>query len=157
MGVSGAGKTTIGRALADELDWQFADGDEFHPTANIDKMRQGQALTDSDRQPWLQRMHAAIVEYISKNQSVVLACSILKADYRATVAAGCEARLRLVYLKGSLQLFRRRLAHRVGHFMPQKLLASQFAILEEPADALVVDAALPPEEIIRHIRSALGT
>ncbi len=156
MGVSGAGKTTIGRRLADELGWQFSDGDDFHPAANIDKMRRGHALTDADRQPWLERMHAAIVDRISRNQPAVLACSILKTRYRAIVEAGCYDHLRLVYLQGSAKLFHQRLAHRVDHFMRQELLASQFAILEEPADALVIDAALPPAEIVRQIRSAVG-
>ncbi|MBL8069527.1 MAG: gluconokinase [Nitrospira sp.] len=152
MGVSGAGKTTIGRRLADELGWQFSDGDDFHPAANLEKMRNGHALTDVDRQPWLERMHAAIVDRISRNQPAVLACSVLKASYRAIVEEGCRAHLRLVYLKGSFDLFHQRLIHRRDHFMPRELLASQFAILEEPADALVIDAALPPNEIIRQIR-----
>ena len=154
MGVAGAGKTTIGRCLADELDWQFSDGDDFHPAANIEKMRQGHALTHADRQPWLERIHAAIVDRISRDQPAVLACSILKARYRAIVEAGCDKHLRLVYLKGSMKLFRERVAYRVDHFMRLELLESQFAILEEPADALVIDAALPPAEIIRQIRSA---
>lgn len=156
MGVAGAGKTTIGRRLAEELGWQFSDGDDFHPAANIDKMRLGQALTDADRKPWLERMHSAIVDRISRNQPAVLACSVLKASYRVVVQAGCQDHLQMVYLKGSFELFRRRLAHRVDHFMRQELLASQFAILEEPADGLVIDAALPPDEIVRQIRSRLG-
>ena len=156
MGVAGAGKTTIGRCLADELGWQFSDGDDFHPAANIEKMRQGQALTDADRQPWLERMHSAIVDRITRNQPAVLACSILKARYREIIEAGCNHHIRLVYLKGTMNVFRERLAHRVEHFMPQELLASQFAILEEPADALVVNAALPPHEIVRQIRDQLG-
>ncbi len=152
MGVSGAGKTTIGRRLADELGWQFSDGDDFHPAANLEKMRNGHALTDADRQPWLERMHSAIVDRISRNQPAVLACSVLKAGYRAIVEEGSRAHLRLVYLKGSFDLFHQRLTHRRDHFMPRELLAGQFAILEEPADALVIDAALPPDEIIRQIR-----
>ncbi|MCE3224174.1 MAG: gntK [Nitrospira sp.] len=156
MGVAGAGKTTIGRRLADELGWQFSDGDDFHPAANIEKMRQGHALTDADRQPWLERIHAAIVDRISRGQPAVLACSILKARYRAIVEAGCDSHLRLVYLKAGKNLLRERVAHRVDHFLRQELLESQFAILEEPADALVIDAALPPQEIVGQIRSALG-
>ncbi len=156
MGVAGAGKSTVGRCLADELGWQFSDGDDFHPAANVEKMRQGHALTDADRQPWLERMHSAIVDRISRDQPAVLACSILKARYRAFVANGCDSHLRLVYLKGSKDLFRRRLSHRTDHFMREELLNSQFAILEEPDDALLVDAALPPREIVRQIRSAFG-
>ena len=155
MGVSGAGKTTIGRRLADELGWQFSDGDDFHPAANLEKMRNGHALTDADRQPWLERMHSAIVDRISRNQPAGLACSVLKAGYRAIVEEGCRAHLRLVYLKGSFDLFHQRLTHRRDHFMPRELLAGQFAILEEPADALVIDAALPPDEIVRQIRHGI--
>jgi gluconokinase len=156
MGIAGAGKTTIGRRLADELGWQFSDGDDFHPAANIEKMRQGHALTDADRQPWLERIHAVIADRISRGQPAVLACSILKARYRAIVEAGCDSHLRLVYLKASKNVLRERVAHRVDHFLRQELLESQFAILEEPADALVIDATLPPQEIVRQIRSALG-
>lgn len=156
MGVAGAGKTTIGRCLADKLGWQFSDGDDFHPAVNVEKMRQGHALTDTDRQPWLERIHSAVLDRISRNQPAVLACSILKARYRAIVEAGCDHQLRLVYLKGSRELFRERLGRRTNHFMRQDLLDSQFAILEEPAGALVIDAALPPEEIVRQIRSGLG-
>jgi gluconokinase len=156
MGVSGAGKTTIGRRLAAELGWQFFDGDEFHPAVNIDKMRHGHALTDADRQPWLERIHAAIVDWISRRQPTVLACSLLKARYRAIVEEGCREHVRLVYLKGTHDLIQQRLAHRTGHFMGPQLLESQFAALEEPLDALVLDAALPPEEIVRQIRSGLG-
>lgn len=156
MGVSGAGKTTIGRCLAEELGWQFSDGDDFHPAANIDKMRRGHALTDADRRPWLERMHAAIVDRISRSQPAVLACSVLKASYRAIVEDGCREHLRLVYLKGSFDLFHCRLADRKDHFMSQELLASQFAILEEPDDALVIDAALMPDEIVRQIRCGLS-
>lgn len=152
MGISGAGKTTVGRRLAHELDWQFSDGDDFHPAANLEKMRSGHALTDADRQPWLERMHAAIVDRIRRNQPAVLACSVLKASYRAIVKEGCREHLRLVYLNGSFDLFHQRLVHRRAHFMRLELLASQFAILEEPADALVIDAALPPDEIVRQIR-----
>jgi gluconokinase len=155
MGVAGAGKSTIGRGLADELGWSFFDGDDFHPAANIDKMRQGHALTDVDRLPWLETLHAAIVEWVGRDQSTVLACSILKAGYRAMVETGCEKQIRLVYLKGSKNLFHERIVHRVGHFMGQDLLDSQFAILEEPTDAVVINAALSPQDIVRQIRAAL--
>jgi gluconokinase len=156
MGVAGAGKSTIGLGLARELGWPFFDGDDFHPASNIDKMRQGHALTDADRLPWLAKLHAAIVEWVGRNQSTVLACSILKTDYRTMVEAGCKTQIRLVYLKGSKNLFRERIVHRTDHFMRQELLDSQFAILEEPTDALVINAALSPPDIVRQIRQALG-
>lgn len=156
MGVSGAGKTTIGRRLADELGWRFLEGDEFHPAANIDKMQHGHPLTDADRRPWLERLHVAMVDQIRRNQPAVLACSVLKASYRTIVEDGCRAHLKLVYLKGPVELFRARLAARKGHFMGPQLLGSQAAILEEPADALVIDAALPPGEIVRQIRCELA-
>jgi gluconokinase len=156
MGVAGAGKSTIGRGLASELGWPFFDGDNFHPAANIDKMRQGHALTDADRRPWLEKLHAAIVEWVGKDQSTVLACSILKSDYRAQVEAGCKNQIRLVYLKGNKNLFRERMVHRTDHFMRQELLDSQFAILEEPTDALVINAALSPQDIVRQIRDGFS-
>lgn len=156
VGVSGAGKTTIGRRLAEELGWRFSDGDDFHPPANVDKMRRGQALTDADRRPWLERLHAAMVDQIRANQPAVFACSVLKASYRTIVEDGCRPHLRLVYLKGAVELFRERLAHRKDHFMRPELLDSQVAILEEPADALVVDAALRPDEIVQQIRCGIS-
>ncbi len=156
MGVSGAGKTTIGRRLAEVLGWRFLEGDDFHPAANIDKMRSGHPLTDADRRPWLERLHAAIVDQVRMNQPAVMACSVLKTEYRSIVEEGCAPFLRLVYLKGTADLFRERLAGRRDHFMRPELLDSQLAILEEPADAQVIDAALPPDEIVRQIRSRLA-
>ena len=156
MGVAGAGKSTIGRRLAGELGWPFFDGDDFHPPGNVAKMRQGHALTDADRAPWLETLHAAILEWVGKDQSAVLACSVLTADYRARVEADCKQHIRLVYLKGQKNLFRERIVHRTDHFMRQELLDSQFAILEEPADALVIDAARSPADIVRQIRDGLG-
>ncbi|GMV48570.1 MAG: Gluconokinase [Nitrospirae bacterium] len=156
MGVSGAGKTVVGRALAGNLGWTFIDGDDLHPPGNIEKMRSGQALTDEDRQPWLAKLHAAVVDVLSRGQSAVVACSILTRDYRRTVRRGVEEQVRVVYLRGSEVLFRDRLDRRTAHFMGPDLLASQLALLEEPIDALVVDAALPPERLIRLIRASLG-
>ncbi len=156
MGVSGAGKTTIGRRLAEELGWRFLDGDDVHPAANIDKMRRGEALNDADRRPWLERLHAAMVDQIRTKRSAVFACSVLKASHRTIVEDGCRPHLRLVYLKGTVELLRERLARRQDHFIRPELLDSQLAILEEPADALVVDAALRPDEIVRQIRYGLS-
>lgn len=156
MGVSGAGKTTIGRHLADVLGWRFVEGDGLHPAANIEKMRKGQALTDADRRPWLERLHATVADQIRSNEPAVMACSVLKATYRDMVEQGCGDAVRVVYLKGTAGLFRERLIGRRGHFMGPELLDSQLAILEEPADALVIDAELPPEEIVLRIRRGLS-
>ena len=156
MGVSGAGKTTIGRRLADVLGWRFVEGDDLHPAANIDKMRSGDPLTDADRRPWLERLHVTIVDQVRMNQPAVIACSLLKATYRAMVEEGCGHCVRVVYLKGTADVFRERLIGRRGHFMRPELLDSQLAILEEPADAVVIDAALPPEDIILQIRRNLA-
>ena len=156
MGVSGAGKTTIGRRLADVLGWRFVEGDDLHPAANIDKMREGHPLTDDNRRPWLERVHAVIAEQVRINQPAVIACSVLKATYRAMVEEGCGHCVRVVYLKGTADVFRERLIGRRGHFMRPELLDSQLAILEEPADAVVIDAALPPDDIILQIRRSLA-
>lgn len=155
MGVAGAGKTTIGRQLAGMLGWRFCDADEFHSPEHIEKLRRGIALTDEDRQPWLARIHAAIGEWINGQESVVLACSVLKAAYRATVLEGSGDQVKIVYLKADRSVLQQRLAHRTGHFMGEALLASQCAILEEPTDALVVDATEPAMVITGHIRAAL--
>ncbi len=156
MGVSGAGKTTVGRRLAEVVGWRFVEGDDFHPAANVEKMRSGHPLTDADRRPWLERLHAAIAEQVRMNQPAVIACSVLKATYRTIVEEGGGHCVRVVYLKGTADLFRERLSGRRGHFMRPELLDSQLAILEEPADALVIDAALPPDDIVLQIRRSLA-
>ncbi|MCC6967980.1 MAG: gluconokinase [Nitrospira sp.] len=156
MGVSGAGKTTIGRRLAEVLGWRFVEGDDLHPAANIEKMRSGHPLTDADRRPWLERLQVTIVEQVRINQPAVIACSVLKATYRTIVEEGGGPCVRLVYLKGRADFIRQRLTARRGHFMRPELLDSQLAILEEPADALVIDAALPPDDIVLQIRRSLA-
>lgn len=156
MGVAGAGKTTIGRQLAEALGWCFCDGDEFHSADNIEKLSRGIPLTDEDRRPWLAAIHAAIGTWIKNHDHVVLACSVLKTAYRATVLAGYRDHVRIVYLKASRTLLQQRLAHRTGHFMSEALLASQFEILEEPSDDLVLDADQPSAVIVGRIRSAFG-
>lgn len=154
MGVSGAGKTTIGLRLAHDLHWRFCDGDEFHSPASILKLSRDIPLTDADRRPWLERIRSEIGEWVTRHDGVVLACSLLKASYRATVFAGYHDHIRLVYLKGRYDSVRQRLKRRSGHFVHQGLLASQFAILEEPADAFVVNADQSPDAIIQQIREA---
>jgi gluconokinase len=154
MGVVGAGKTTIGRLLAQHPGWQFADADDFHPPSNVEKIRRGIALTDADRQPWLASLRAAIEHWISEKRNVVLACSALKRSYRRELGVGPE--VRFVYLKGSPDLIADRLRSRHGHFAGEPILASQFADLEEPDRAITVEIASPPEQIVAEIRQKLG-
>jgi gluconokinase len=154
MGVAGSGKTTVGRLLVDQLQWAFHDADEFHPTANIEKMRGDIALTDADRAPWLGRMRAAIEGWLQKDMNAVLTCSCLKAAYRATLLVD-KTRVRFVYLKGSYEMIAQRLRQRREHFMKVELLKSQFEILEEPSDAVTVEIADSPEDIVGKIRGAL--
>lgn len=155
MGVSGAGKTTMGQRLAQALGWPFYDADQFHSTANVAKMQQGIPLTDEDRWPWLQALREHMETCIRQGRSVVLACSALKRAYRACLMPDNEA-VKLVYLRGTYDLIRERLAQRQGHFMPPELLASQFATLEEPEQGIAVDIGPPPETVVALIREALG-
>lgn len=139
MGVSGAGKTAVGERVARRMGWSFVDGDDLHPARNIEKMRDGVPLTDEDRWPWLERVRDVIAEHAAAGRSAVVACSALKKDYRVFLLAG-RAEIQFVYLRGSLEVFERRLSERRGHFFDPNLLASQFEALEEPSEALVVDA-----------------
>jgi gluconokinase len=154
MGPEGVGKTTVGTLLAHELGWQFADADEFHPPANIEKMSRGIPLTDADRVPWLEALHRAIMQWDAEGRNVVLACSALEREYRARLAQNAD--VKFVYLKGTYELIAARLRAREGHFAHEDLLASQFAILEEPQDAITVDASQTPEEIVAEVRKRLG-
>jgi gluconokinase len=154
MGVSGSGKTTIGELLAEKLGAEFAEGDAYHPPANIEKMRRGVPLDDADRWPWLEILSAEIDRWLAAGTSVVLACSALKHRYREVLAKG-RPQVRFVYLKGDEALLRARLDRRQGHYMPPSLLASQIATLEEPADAIAVDVAGTPEAIAAEILQRL--
>jgi gluconokinase len=154
MGVEGAGKTTVGRLLAQQLGWEFADADSFHSAENVGKIRRAVPLTDVDRRPWIEAMHDAIVQWIAGHRNMVLACSALKRSYREQLCVGPE--VKLVYLKGSYELIDLRLKGRHGHFANQQILASQFADLEEPEDAPTVDIGRLPEELVREIRDRLG-
>jgi gluconokinase len=153
MGVVGAGKTTIGRLLAEKLGWEFADADDFHPPQNVEKIRRGIPLNDDDRWPWLERLRAAIIEWIAEGRNVVLACSALKRSYRQELEVGPE--VRFVYLKGSAALIAQRLRSREGHFAGEQILASQIADLEEPENAVVAEIDSSPQQIVAVIREKL--
>ena len=154
MGVTGSGKTLVERLQAQQLGWEFADADDFHPQANVEKMERGIPLNDEDRRPWLERLRVQITDWIANGQSAVLACSALKRTYRQELSVGPE--VRFVYLKGSPELIRQRLRLRRGHFADEKILAGQFADLEEPETAVTVDIAQTPEKIVAEIREGLG-
>jgi len=154
MGVTGSGKTTIGRLLAAQLGWEFADADDFHRAEAKAKMAAGMGLTDEDRRPWLQSLRQLIVERIGAERPTVLACSALKRSYRDLLEVD-RSRQALVYLRGDIELIRERVARRTGHYAGVSLIASQFETLEEPCDALTVDIAQSPENIVAAIRTGL--
>lgn len=141
-GVAGAGKTTVGRAVASRLRCTFADADDFHAIEDIEQMRAGVGLTDTQREPWLRRLRTLIERAIADDAPLVLACSALRASYRQQLSGGLDG-VRYVYLAGDRALFRERLASRLEHFAGAALLDSQLATLEPPLDALILDAALP--------------
>ena len=146
MGVSGCGKSTVGRLLAEKMGCAFYDGDDFHPAANIAKMSQGIPLNDDDRAGWLVALAELILGSLAKRDSGVLACSALKQKYRDVLRVDAEL-VKFVYLKGSYDLIKARMEARPGHYMKPGMLDSQFAVLEEPADAVTVSIELSPEEI----------
>jgi len=154
MGVSGVGKTTIGKLLAESLHWEFSDADAFHSPENVKKMQSGIPLSEADRTPWLQDLQIAIKHWLQENKNVVLACSALKDSYRQFLVLDSD-RTKLVYLKGSYELIQKRLQERHNHYMSEKLLNSQFDTLEEPLDTIFIDVAEPPQVIVQNIRTAL--
>jgi gluconokinase len=155
-GVAGAGKTTIGKLLAQKLGWQFFDADDFHSAANIEKMKSGRALTDEDRQWWLGQLRDLIARCLDANQNVVLACSALKKKYRDRLRVNKQ--VKLVFLRGDFALIDEQLRQRPGHFMNPDLLQSQFADLEQPSrdeNALTIQLGRSPEELADEIRAQI--
>ena len=153
MGVTGSGKTTVGSQLSEELGWSYYDADDFHPRANVEKMRSGTPLDDADRRPWLEALRDLIRNCLEQDESAVLACSALKGSYREYLLI--DGRVRLIYLKGDYGLIQKRLSDRRGHFMNPGLLDSQFTTLEEPGREVHVDVSSSPGEIVKTIRSRL--
>ncbi|MFT6930762.1 MAG: carbohydrate kinase (thermoresistant glucokinase family) [Sediminicola sp.] len=155
MGVSGSGKSTIGKLLAEALDYPFFDGDDFHPDVNIEKMSAGKPLNDEDRYDWL-----VALNILAKNNLVkgaVIACSALKESYRDLLQAGISKGVYYIYLKGSFQEVLERLQQRKGHYMPLELLQSQFDVLSPPKNAIVVKINQQPEKMVHTILTALDT
>ncbi|MEL7339164.1 MAG: gluconokinase [Bacteroidota bacterium] len=155
MGVSGSGKSTVGEGLSAETGWPFYDADDFHPPANVAKMAAGQPLNDEDRWPWLDRLHQLIAAHQAEGKSGILACSALKDTYRKRLAEGQEAYVRFAFLQGDFALIAQRMTKREDHYMPVSLLKSQFEALEAPADAITLDIAHPPEQLVQELKSAL--
>ena len=146
MGVSGCGKSTIGKLLADELECPFYDGDDFHPQSNIDKMAGGAALTDEDRWPWLQKINDLARTEVTE-KGAVIACSALKESYRTLLSKEILSHTEWVYLEGSFDQIYDRMRQR-DHFMPPALLQSQFDTLETPVDAININIGNTPQEIV---------
>ena len=154
MGVSGCGKTTVGRAVAKRVHATFLDADDFHPGANVTKMSAGTPLNDDDRAPWLAKLNDALRTRIDHGEQVVLACSALKINYRAALGAGL-AHVRWIFLDGSFELIAARLRDRPDHYMPGSLLRSQFDVLERPEDAVTISIELSLDEQIEAALLAL--
>jgi carbohydrate kinase (thermoresistant glucokinase family) len=154
MGVSGSGKSTVGASLAQRLECPFLDADDFHPAANVEKMKRGIPLNDEDRMPWLRRLHDELEHRLGSGASVVLGCSALKESYRKILEEGLS-QIDFVFLDVDQLALTERLEKRKAHFFPKELLESQFAALERPADAIVVDARLQFQDVVEQIVSAL--
>jgi gluconokinase len=155
MGVSGVGKTAVGKRLAEALGWRFLEGDDFHPLANVTKMAAGIPLTDEDRAPWLERLRELIAETLAREEEAVLACSALRRSYRKLLTVD-PVRVRWVYLLAPREVIASRLARRTGHFMPPALLGSQLEALEVPEDVPQVDVTPGVDEVVAAIRARLG-
>jgi gluconokinase len=154
MGTTGAGKTTVSKLVAERLNWTFLDADDFHPPANIEKMKHGIPLTDADREPWLASIHSRLQQLSAEENNAVLACSALKQSYRDALSAGLD--FRIVYLRGTYEQMRKHILARHGHFAGESILAGQFADLEEPTDALALEVAGTPGDIASQAIAGLG-
>ena len=155
MGVTGSGKTTVGKLLAQRLTWDFLDADDFHSKSNREKMHLGIPLTDAERAPWLAAIHEELLRSNDAGQNVVLACSALKQEYRNTLSAGLT--FAVVFLRGTVAQLQRKLATTKEHFAGEKLVPSQLATLEEPSGAIIEDISLSSEEIVNDVRLRLKT
>lgn len=149
MGVTGSGKTTVGHILAERLGWVYLEADDFHSAANKEKMHRGVPLTEVDRVPWLDAIHAELVRQGAQGKNVVLGCSALRDEYRARLTAGLD--VKLTYLRGSRELIAARLRSRTNHFAGESILDDQFAVLEQPRNAIVVDIDEDPATIVEEI------
>ena len=156
MGVSGSGKTSVGKELSKATGWEFFDGDDFHPKENVAKMRQKIPLTDEDRFPWLARLRSLVEMHISSNKPCIIACSALRKIYREKLCGRLNP-VHIVYLKGEFALIEQRMSNRKGHYMPVGLLKSQFGSLEEPdkEEAVILDISKPVSEIVEEIMTLL--
>lgn len=155
MGVSGSGKTTVGKALAEALDWSFIEGDQFHSRANVDKMAKGIPLNDEDRAAWLDSLRTEIEKHLSKGRAAVVACSALKHSYREKLRV--DEQVQFVFLNIPFDVANERLSKRKGHFMPASLLESQFETLQQPQgdDSIYVDAQNSPDQIVKEVVAQL--
>ena len=149
MGTTGAGKTTVGKLIAEHRGWIFLDADDFHPPANIEKMHHGIPLTDADRLPWLEKIHAELLRQTQSGKNIVLACSALKQSYRNLLSPALD--MRVVYLRGTYEVMRHHIESRHGHFAGEDILAGQFADLEEPHNALVLDVSRSPQQLAAEV------
>lgn len=154
MGVTGSGKTTLGRLLAEQLGCEFFDGDDYHPIENIRKMSAGIPLTDQDRVVWLRTLAGLIRKAVGDHRNAVLACSALKQTYREVLEVD-QQQVRFVYLKGNAELIHSRVQRRSGHYMKTGMLESQFAALEEPQNVLTIDIRQSPQDCVSSIIAAL--
>jgi gluconokinase len=156
MGVAGSGKSTVGKLLSQRLGWQFYEADDFHPPENIAKMSLGLPLSDRDREPWLDRLKQLIEQTINQGNSAILACSALKSSYRQFLTQELKNEVCWIYLRGDYQLISARIKQRQQHFFKEEILNTQFANLEEPTEALIIDVSLSPAAIVNTILTYLS-